>query len=59
MESFAFHDKIISKALKFCKSAAGCTSILVQMGEDYEAPGEDIGVLSNSSDHTWAFGLGL
>ena len=26
MESLAFHDKIISKALKFCKSAANCTS---------------------------------
>ena len=26
MESFAFHDKVISKALKFCKSAASCTS---------------------------------
>ena len=25
MESFAFHDKIIPKALKFCKSAASCT----------------------------------
>ena len=26
MESFAFHDKITSKAQKFCKSAASCTS---------------------------------
>ena len=26
MESFAFHHKIISNALKFCKSAANCTS---------------------------------
>ena len=26
MESFAFHNRIISKALKFCKSAANCTS---------------------------------
>ena len=26
MKSFAFHDRIISKALKFCKSAASCTS---------------------------------